>query len=355
MKLYMKRFLAGLATRVGRLKLPWKRYGLDTLLVTAGVALATLVMTTTHLYPRIPTLLFVYLLVVLAAASSRGLYAAVLASFLAFFAYVYFLVPPLYTFLVPRLEDLFTLSIFLVTAIITGQLASALRRRAEQAQSREQELRMLYARAQELATLQERQRLARELHDSVSQALYGISLGAHTAREALGSEPEQVTASLEYVIGLAEAGLAEMRALIFELRPESLATEGLVAALVKQVAVLRARYKLIVEADLQATGELSLEMQQTLYRVAQEALHNIVKHARARVVTLQLMRQEGDVILEIGDDGRGFDVSRAFPGHLGLHSMQERIAKLSGALSIESAPGQGTSIHVRLPLASDKS
>src|SRR5215472_1064966 len=214
----------------------WKRYSIDSLLALGGVALTTGLITSAHLYPGIPTISFMYLLVVLIIATWRGLYAAILASLLAFVAYIYFLVPPLYTFLVLRISDLFTLVVFLTTAIMTGQLASMLRRRAEQAQSRERELRVLYEQAQELAAIQERQRLARELHDSVSQALYGISLGAHTALEALESnESEQTLASLEYVNMLAEAGLTEMRALIFELRPESLETEGLVAALNKQV------------------------------------------------------------------------------------------------------------------------
>ena len=98
----------------------------------------------------------------------------------------------------------------------------------------------LYAQAQELAALEERQKLARELHDSVSQALYGISLGAHTARKALERDPQGVVEPLDYVLSLAEAGLAEMRALIFELRPESLEAEGLVAALTKQAAAVQA-------------------------------------------------------------------------------------------------------------------
>jgi len=323
----------------------WMSYGIDSLLALGGVALATAVIALTHLYPRIPTISFAYLLIVLALASSRGLYAAILASLLAFIAYVYFLVPPLYTFLIPKAEDFFTLVIFLATAIITGQLASALRWRAEQARSRERELRILYEQAQELAALQERQRLARELHDSVSQALYGISLGAHTALEALQSnESEQTQASLEYVNTLAEAGLAEMRALIFELRPESLESEGLVAALTKQVAVLRARYKLTVEADLGEEPNLSLESKNALYRIAQEALHNIVKHARADTVVLRLTRQKDEILLEIRDNGRGFDPASSFPGHLGLHSMQERIAKVGGTLTIESKPGLGTCI-----------
>ncbi len=100
----------------------------------------------------------------------------------------------------------------------------------------------LYAQAQDLAALEERQKLARELHDSVSQALYGIALGAHTARTLLERDPGQVAKPLDYILALAEAGLAEMRALIFESRPESLETEGLVSALIKQAAALHARH-----------------------------------------------------------------------------------------------------------------
>ncbi len=315
--------------------------------------LSTAVITMAHLYPRIPTISFMYLLVVLVIASLRGPFAAILASFLAFGAYVYFLVPPLYSFLVPRVQDLFTLVVFLTTAIITGQLASMLRWRAEQAQNRERELRILYKQAQELAAIQERQRLARELHDSVSQALYGISLGAHTAREALESEPEQATTAMDYVIALAEAGLAEMRALIFELRPESLETDGLVVAISKQVAVLRARYKLAVVAEMGEEPDLSLELKQTLYRVAQEALHNIIKHARASTVVLCLATGEHEIVLEVSDDGRGFDPAGMFPGHLGLRSMQARVAKEGGILAIESAADHGTRVRARIPVGAE--
>ncbi len=329
----------------------WRRSLSDSLLALGGVALVTSIIAIAQLYPRIPTISFVYLLVVLALASVRGPYAAILASLLAVLSFDFFFFPPPYTFVVVKVEDLLTLCVFLATAVMTSQLASALRRRAEQARSRERELRLLYEQAQELAALQERQRLARELHDSVSQALYGMSLGAYTAREALeSSDLEQALASIDYVLVLAEAGLAEMRALIFELRPESLETEGLVAALTRQVAVLRARYKLTVEVDLADEPALSLEQKQALYRIAQEALHNIIKHARASTVLLRLTRQEREIILEVRDNGRGFDPTGPFPGHLGLHSMRERATKMGGTLTIESAPGQGTCLSMRIPL-----
>ncbi len=334
-----------------RAKLHWRRYVNDSLLALGGGVLVTSLISAGHLYPRIPTISLVYLLVVVALASTRGLYAASLASLLAVLAFDYFLVPPLYTFVVSKFEDLLTLSVFLATAVITSQLASAQRRSAEEARGRERETRLLYEQAQELAALQERQRLARELHDSVSQALYGISLWAHTVREALeSSEPEQAEAAIEDVLTLAEAGLAEMHALIFELRPESLETEGLVAALTKQVEALRARYKLTVEAELVDEPDLSLEKKEALYRIAQEALHNIVKHARASNVVLRLARQERGVFLEVCDNGKGFDPTGPFPGHLGVRSMRERVTKIDGTLTIESAAGQGTCIRVRVPL-----
>lgn len=334
-----------------RIGLHWTRPIVDTLLSLTGVALVTSVIAVAGLYPQIPGISMLYLLVVVALASTRGLYAAILASGISVVAFDFFFVSPPFAFAFVKLKDLLTLGVLLATAVITGQLTSKLRFTAEQAQQREREMRRLYQQAQELAALQERQRLARELHDSVSQALYGISLGAHTAREALeSSDQEQERYSLEYVIALAEAGLAEMRALIFELRPESLATEGLVAALQKQVAVLQARYHLTVEADLGEEGALSLEQKEPVYRIAQEALHNIVKHAHARTVLLRLAHQEHKLLLEIGDDGRGFDPTGAFPGHLGLASMQERAKQLGGILTIESAPGQGTRIQMQVPI-----
>src|SRR6266496_4919330 len=162
----------------------------------------------------------------------------------------------------------------------------------------------LYEQAQQLAALEERQRLARELHDSVSQALYGIALGAHTARTLLDRDPGLAAKPLDYILALAEAGLAEMRALIFELRPESLETEGLVAALMKQAAALHARHNIPVETDLCDEPDLPLKVKQELYRVAQQALHNTIKHARAGQVNVRLGRTAEAIILEIRDNGR---------------------------------------------------
>jgi signal transduction histidine kinase len=199
--------------------------------------------------------------------------------------------------------------------------------------------------------LEERQRLSRELHDSVSQAVYGIALGARTARALLDSDPARVAEPLDYVLSLAEAGLAEMRALIFELRPESLQREGLVAALEKHAAALRARHQIPVEVDLGEEPDIAIERKEAAYRVGQEALHNIVKHARASHVRVQLAVDGDRLVLEVVDDGAGFDTTAEHPGHLGLHTMAERAAAQGGTLDIVSAPGQGTRLELVLPLA----
>ena len=212
----------------------------------------------------------------------------------------------------------------------------------------------LHRQSQRLAVLEERQRIARELHDSVSQALYGIGLGARTARALLDRDPAQAVEPVEYVLSLAEAGLAEMRALIFELRPDALAQEGLVSALGKRAAALHSRYGVEVEADLGPEPGLSLEVKEALYRVAQEALNNVIKHARAHRVAVQLVEGGAGVLLSVEDDGIGFEPQAEHPGHMGLHTMRERIEELGGTLSIDSLPGGGTRLRAWVPLDSQR-
>jgi PAS domain S-box-containing protein len=159
----------------------------------------------------------------------------------------------------------------------------------------------LYAQARRLAALEERQRLARELHDSVSQVLYGVGLGARTSQALLDRAvlaPElksSLAESLAYVLSLAEAGLAEMRALIFELRPDSLEREGLVAALTRQAAAARARHKLEVYTEFCREPALPFEAKEVLYRISQEALNNVAKHAQASRVELRLRSEPGSL------------------------------------------------------------
>lgn len=208
----------------------------------------------------------------------------------------------------------------------------------------------LYQQAQEIATYQERNRLARELHDSVSQALYGVSLGAQTARILLDIDPTRLREPLDYVLSLAEAGLTEMRALIFDLRPESVEQEGLIAALQKQTASLRARHGIDLETEFCPEPSIPLKTKEALYWMVREALHNIMKHAQASRVTVQVQKVQQNLFVKVTDNGVGFDTAREFPGHLGLRSMRERASKLGGHLEIASQPNEGTTIQISVPL-----
>lgn len=207
----------------------------------------------------------------------------------------------------------------------------------------------LYTQAQELAIVEERSRLAHELHDSVSQALYGIALGTRTARMLLDQDPLRVAEPLDYVLSLADGGLSEMRALIFDLRPESLEEEGLLVALNKQADVLRNRHNIEVDMQFEESIRLKLEAEETLYRIAREALHNVVKHAQATRVSIKVECVMTSIIMEITDNGRGFDLTHSFPGHLGLHSMRERALRSRGIFDVKSAPGRGTTLRITLP------
>ena len=212
-----------------------------------------------------------------------------------------------------------------------------------------------YVHARNLAVLQERQRIARELHDSVSQALYGIVLGTHTARALLDRNPHKMAEPLDYILSLAETGLTEMRSLIFELRPEALETEGLVNALMKQVKAVQIREGLQVAMELGTEPELPFNVKEALYRVVQEAIQNSVKHAHAQKITVRLSANATGSFLDVIDDGVGFNPDQPFPQHLGLLSMHERVALLGGSLTITSSPGMGTRVHVIIPARLPKS
>jgi PAS domain S-box-containing protein len=211
----------------------------------------------------------------------------------------------------------------------------------------------LYEESQRLGMLEERQRIARELHDSVSQALYSIGLGARTARALVNRDPVAAIEPIEYVLSLAEAGLAEMRALILELRPDVLEREGLAASLTKYAEALSRRHGVDVKTELIAEPSLPSNVKEALYRVAYEALNNTIKHADAHRVDVELTASGGTVVLTVCDDGNGFNPQATYPGHFGLQSMRERVERLSGTLVIESQPGAGTCVRATVPAHRD--
>lgn len=253
--------------------------------------------------------------------------------------------------------------------VTAAQLASAIYARQQQA--------LLYQRGQEVAVLRERQRLARELHDSVTQLIFSMTLIAQSIAPAWKRDAEEGQQRVGRLLELSQDALAEMRALLFELRSPDLpgdgATQtgnipgivrlkrdGLVQALERHVQGV-ARDGLAVDFEAQSYQPLSLECEIALFRVTQEALNNVVKHAQAGQVQVQVAEREGKVSLTIRDDGVGFDLEarpakqgdgRYLHTGLGLRTMRERVEALGGSFEIQSRPGKGTEVLVLVPGAS---
>ncbi|MDQ4077524.1 MAG: histidine kinase [Chloroflexota bacterium] len=214
----------------------------------------------------------------------------------------------------------------------------------------------LYQQAQQLAVVEERQRLARELHDSVTQSLYSLTLFAEAGRR---QSTVGAWATVEQYLGrlseTAHQALKEMRLLVYELRPPTLEHDGLVGALQRRLDAVEKRAgidaRLLVEGDRQ----LPAPLEEALYRIAQEAFNNALKHASASTITVRLYADEREVMLEVVDDGQGFDVSSAVDGGgLGLTSMRERVERLGGFLTILSQPGVGTTVRVQVSMAQQR-
>jgi signal transduction histidine kinase len=228
-----------------------------------------------------------------------------------------------------------------------GRLASnrdiTERRRAEEA---------LKEQARERTVAAERSRLASELHDSVTQTLYSITLYVEATKLALSAGQEDVAAeNLEELHRLAREAIVDMRMLIFELRPPVLEQEGLVAALRARLAAVEARAGLQTQIVLQGESCLPLAVEEELFWIAVEAFNNVVKHARARQVTVRLQLRDGSACLEIEDDGVGFEPALARQsGGLGLRGMEDRAKRVQGRLALVSAPGRGTTVRVRIEI-----
>ena len=208
----------------------------------------------------------------------------------------------------------------------------------------------LYEQAQHLATLEERQRLARDLHDAVTQGLYSVNLYAEAAIRSLNKQ--QIELALDHLQELRETvteTMGELRLLIFELRPFPLSERGLAAALEARLEAVEGRAGL--RTTFQANGDMALptHVETALYRISQEALNNVLKHAHAQNVAITLCRDQETFNLEITDDGIGFDPQQVSEsGGLGLPGLQERAVQLEAELTIYSQPGAGTQIKVTL-------
>jgi signal transduction histidine kinase len=242
--------------------------------------------------------------------------------------------------------------------VISHALALAIER-VRAGQSRKQRIEKLaienarlVAAAQDKAIWEERQRLARDLHDSVTQALYGVTLHAEAATRLLAAgDLATVAEYLHELQETAQEALDEMRLLIFELRPPILEQAGLVAALQARLGAVEGRANLETQLIADGVNQLPAIVEQALYRIAQEALNNALKHAHAQRITVALRRTEASAILEVIDDGIGFDpASASDTGGLGVRGMTERVAQLGGVFKVQSAPGAGTQVRVEVEL-----
>jgi signal transduction histidine kinase len=223
-----------------------------------------------------------------------------------------------------------------------GQLARDLDRMAEQVRT------LLETRA-ELAVVDERNRLARELHDSVKQHVFAGALLVRAARTLLGQDLDRASAHLADAEALADQTQRELITLISALRPAALADRGLVAVLRDEVEAWSRRTGIPVQVRLSGERATPYECEDALVRVAQEALANVARHSHAREVEVGLAWDDVSVSLSVGDDGEGFDPVAASGRGVGLASMRERVAALDGTLTIASAPG-ATRVTARLPL-----
>jgi signal transduction histidine kinase len=203
-----------------------------------------------------------------------------------------------------------------------------------------------YHQAQDVATVDERQRLARELHDAVTQTLFAAGLNAQALPGVWAADPQAGKRCVEELQRLTWGALAEMRTVLVELRPAAIVENDL-GDLLKQLAQAASARAPMLSADVHVQGHQTLpaEVQVVFYRVAQEALNNIVKHADAQQVKIELVRESDAVELSIRDDGRGFDPLTIAPGQFGLSIMRERVESVGAHFSVDSLPGSGTRIR----------
>jgi signal transduction histidine kinase len=196
------------------------------------------------------------------------------------------------------------------------------------------------------AAAAERSRLARDLHDSVTQALFAASLKAEALRRRWEPASREAKANLEDVERLTRGALAEMRSMLLEMRPPALAETSLRDLLERLGEAVEARGLVAVKLSLTGGGELPSDVTIALYRIAQEAMNNVVRHSEAKRVWMRLRRSGTRVRLTIGDDGRGFEVGEVASGHIGLGVMRERAESIGGALAVRSSPARGTVVAV---------
>jgi len=209
----------------------------------------------------------------------------------------------------------------------------------------------LFEASRELSVIEERNRLARELHDAMTQNLFSLALTAEAASGLVRTDPARAEAEIDRIRALARETQAELRSLIFELRPPQLEADGLVATIGKDLEILGRAHGLKADLRVHGTPELDSSVEVELYRIVQEALNNAVRHAWAETIEVEVEARDGGVTMTVRDDGVGFDPgARAIrERRLGLTSMRERAERLGGTFSVHTARDAGTTVRMELP------
>jgi signal transduction histidine kinase len=207
----------------------------------------------------------------------------------------------------------------------------------------------LHERSRELSIVEERNRLARELHDAVTQKLFGVVLAAESGAALLERDIGEAGAQLALVRELAREAMEELRSVIVHLRPAALEAEGLAVALGKHVDVLRRAHRREIALEIDGSAPVPAAIEADVFRIAQEALHNALRHARAARIVVRLQSGAGGLRLSVSDDGVGFDPAQVRARHLGLTTMAERARAAGGTLEIETAPAAGTTVRLEVP------
>ncbi len=314
-----------------------------------------------------------------------------------YYALLFLTLGPLATRYLPAGRDLIWLGVFSV--VITGSLLLAFgvsggvtyfpiyvmgivilsfygraTRRAEEAKKESErllgelrdanvKLRAYAEQAEEVAVMHERNRLARELHDAATQTVFSITLTAQAARMACEQDPSRLPELLDRIQESGADALAEMRGLVSGLRPRRVAEDGLVAVLRQHFALRERREQLRVIFSIEGEERGEIDLKETLLRVVQESLNNVVKHAGTREAEVSLVFTQREVLLRVRDSGGGFDPGTAEgakgtggatgAGGFGLASMRERVESRGGSLQVVSRPGAGTEITARMPLPAE--
>ena len=204
----------------------------------------------------------------------------------------------------------------------------------------------LLQQTQEQATIEERGRLARDLHDAVTQTIYSAALIAESLPQVWDRDPDRGRRNLAKLRQLVRGALAEMRTLLFELRPKSLEAADLGVLLRQLGDALTGRTQIPVTVDVEMKDDLPPEVKVAYYRISQEAFNNIEKHARADQVEVSLTRSNDQLLLTVQDNGRGFNLETIPAGRLGMQIMQERAESIQAVLDVTSHPGTGTLVNL---------